>query len=70
MKIEKECYILKTEIGGETLYLTEKYSFENDISEALKAKNMMTAQFITSNIFQKYKCGLKIKPLKITYEWQ
>ena len=68
MKIEKECYVLVTEIGGEVLYLTEKYRFENDISEALKAKNMMTAKFITGNIFQKYKCDLKIKPLKITYE--
>ena len=70
MKIEKECYVLVTEIGGEVLYLTEKYEFDNDISVALKAKNMMTAQFIPGNIFQKYKCGLKIKPLKITYEWE
>lgn len=69
MKIEKECYILKTEIAGKTLYLTEKYCFDNDISEALKAKNTITAQFITSNIFQKYKYGLEIVPLKITYEW-
>jgi hypothetical protein len=70
MKIEKECYILKTEISGETLYLTEKYSFDNDIGEALKAKNMITAQFISSNIFQKYKCDLEIVQLKIVYEWQ
>ena len=55
MKIEKECYVLITKIGGEVLYLTEKYSFDNDISEALKAKNMITAKFITGNIFQKYK---------------
>ena len=69
MKIEKECYVLKTEIGGEVLYLTEKYEFDNDISVALKAKNMLTAHFITSNIFHKYKFDLKIVPLKITYEW-
>lgn len=69
MKIEKEVYILTTEIGGEVLYLTEKYEFDNDINVALKAKNMLTAHFITSNIFHKYKFDLKIVPLKITYEW-
>lgn len=68
MKIENECYVLATEFNGEILYLTEKYYFDKDIHEALKAKNIITARFIRSNLEAKHKCHLDIIPLKVTYE--
>lgn len=68
-KVENEQYVLKTELNGEAIYLTENYKFDHDIHEALKAKNIITAQFIQSNLLQKYKCDLEIVPIKITYEW-
>lgn len=70
MKIENERYVLYQEFNNEVLYLTEDYGFDNDIREALKAKNIITAQFIRSNLATKHKCYLDIMPLKITYEWQ
>jgi hypothetical protein len=70
MKIENERYVLKTELNGEAIYLTENYKFDHDIAEALKAKNIITAQFIKDNLRHKHKCDLEIVPIKITYEWQ
>lgn len=69
MKIENERYVLTKEINGEVVYLTEQYGFDNDIREALKAKNVITAQFIRNTLMAKYKIDLDIITLKITYEW-
>lgn len=66
--IEKECYVLATMLNDEVLYLTEKYGFDDDISMALKAKNIITARFIRNELELKHKCHLDIIPLKITYE--
>lgn len=66
--IEKECYVLATILNDEVLYLTEKYGFDNDISVALKAKNIITARFIRNELELKHKYHLDIIPLKITYE--
>jgi hypothetical protein len=66
--IEKECYVLATMLNDEVLYLTEKYGFDDDISIALKAKNIITARFIRNELELKHKCHLDIIPLKITYE--
>lgn len=66
MKIENEYYVLT---HCEDLYLTEKYVFDNDITKALKAKNMLTAGIIRESIEIKYKIHLDIIPLKVTYEW-
>ena len=66
--IEKECYVLVTILNDEALYLTEKYGFDNDISVALKAKNIITARFIRTELELKHKCHLDIIPLKVTYE--
>lgn len=68
-KVEKEHYVLVTYIGDDALYLTEDYCFDNDIHNALKAKNIITAQFIRNNLEVKHKCYVDIMPLKITYEW-
>ena len=68
MKIEKECYVLTTILDDKVLYLTEKYGFNNDISEALKAKNIIAAQFIRNELEIKHKYHLDIMPLKVTYE--
>jgi hypothetical protein len=69
MKIENEYYVLKQETDDGTLYLTKGYIFDNDIREALRAKNKITAQYIKCDFFKKYQCDLEIVPLKITYEW-
>ena len=69
-KVENWSYVLSIELHGEVLYLTEKYEFDQDIQEALKAKNLITAKFIKSSIFQKYKYDLEIILLKTTYEWR
>lgn len=66
--IEKECYVLATMLNNEVLYLTEKYGFDDDISIALKAKNIITARFIRNELESKHKCHLDIIPLKVTYE--
>lgn len=66
--IEKECYVLATVLNDEALFLTEKYGFDNDISVALKAKNIITARFIRTELELKHKCHLNIIPLKVTYE--
>ena len=68
MKIEKECYVLITILNDEALFLTEKHGFDKDISEALKAKNIITARFIRNELEIKHKCHLDIIPLKVTYE--
>ena len=68
MNIEKEYYVLTTVVNGEVLYLTEKYSFDNDITVALKAKNILVARFLREDIELKRRCCLKIIPIKVTYE--
>ena len=68
--IEKECYVLAIILNDEVLYLTEKYGFDNDISVALKAKNIITARFIRNELELKHKYHLDIIPLKITYEFK
>ena len=69
MKIENECYVLACVFNGETLYLTEKYKFEKNIDEALKARNMLTADMIRRDLECSYDVYLDIMPIKITYEW-
>ena len=69
MKIENERYVLSQELNCETLYLTNDYGFDNDIREALKVKNIISAQLIRHHFFDKHKLDLNIVPLKITYEW-
>ena len=68
MGIEKECYVLITTFNDEALFLTEKYGFDNDISVALKVKNILTARFIRNELELKHKHHLDIIPLKVTYE--
>lgn len=70
MNIEKECYVLATMFNNEVLYLTEKYNFDNDICDALKAKNIITARFIRNELELKHKYRLNIIPIKITYEFK
>ena len=69
MKIEKEVYVLVQESDGEIVYLTPSYRLDNDISEAMKAKNRITAACIRDDFFKRYKYELEIVPIKITYEW-
>ena len=66
--IEKKYYVLATILNDEALYLTEKYGFDNDISVALKAKNIITARFIRDELELKHKCHLYIIPLKVACE--
>lgn len=68
--IEKECYVLATMLNNEVLYLTEKYGFDDDISIALKVKNIITARFIRNELELKHKYHLNIIPIKITYEFK
>ena len=70
MKIEKEYYVLATMLNDEVLYLTEKYGFDNDVSMALKAKNIITARFLREEIELKHKFHLNIIPIKVTYEFK
>ena len=69
MKIEKEVYVLVQESDGEIVYLTPSYKFDNNIGEALKANNRITAVCIRDDFLKWYKYELEIVPIKITYEW-
>jgi hypothetical protein len=69
MKIENEVYVLTHEFYDEILYLTEKYGFDNDIRNALKAKNRISAALIRNDLEHRCKFFCDIIPLKITYEW-
>ena len=70
MKIEDKCYVLATVSDGEIVYLTPNYRFDNNIKEALRAKNAITARYIKQDVYKYCQDDLNIIPLKITYEWQ
>lgn len=69
MKIENEVYVLAHEFYDEIEYLSEDYGFDNDIRNALKAKNKITAAMIRNDLEKRHKIICDIIPLKITYEW-
>lgn len=68
-KVTNEYYVLVTYIGNDALYVTEDYSVDTDIHKALRAKNMIAAQFLKNNIEIRHKCLFDIVPIKVTYEW-
>ena len=78
MKIEKIYYVLVKVINNEFVYLTEEYTFLNDIRYALKLNDEITASYIKDsyedNIEEQfgyktgvYESNLVIIPVKITY---
>ena len=77
MKIVDRRYVLmrvgNIGINQGTAYLDADYNFTDDIHNALKACNRITALDIKHNYDVEknhcYESDLKIVPLEITYEW-
>lgn len=85
MKIENDLYIVVKKENDKTVYLTTDDTFTEDIREAAKAANKVTAECLIDAYketkwwskeisIEEYKdknCnfGMNIMPLKLTYEW-
>ena len=67
MKIENERYVLAKKNNNENMYISEEYGLVNDIREALKIRNIITAQNLRHEIEVNYNLHLDIVPLKIVY---
>lgn len=68
MRMERSCYVLVGKYDGETVFLDTNYLFTENICEALKAVNKLTAGFIHDRILKSHNIDLTIMPIKETYE--
>ena len=77
MKIVDRYYVImkigNIGIDEGTAYLDSDYNFTDDIHNALKAANRITALEVKHNYEvdknKSYESDLKIVPLNVTYEW-
>ena len=77
MKIENNYFILTKKLNDEAVYLTLDYELSNDIRDALKSEQKITALFVRDDYEDEmkevygndYKSDLNVLPLKITYEY-
>ena len=74
MKIELNSYIVANiKENGEIVYLNENGTFDSSIYRASKSANIATAKMLMDDCEESVSkdagYGLKIMPLKVTYEW-